>query len=65
MFKVEFSTAGAAFETGADEVVWILRRLAERVCLEHDGGSFEAEGLIRDSNGNHIGDWSMDIDPSR
>lgn len=62
MFKLEFETTGAAFaDEGAFEVCAVLRRIAERVQLEADGGSREGEGPIRDSNGNTIGSWSMDL----
>lgn len=63
MFKLEFETSGDAFASdGAFEVCAVLRRLYERIRLEADGGSSEGEGPMKDSNGNTIGQWSMDLD---
>lgn len=56
--KIEFSTANAAFgEWGRDEIARILRDLAER--FERPG---DQSGIIRDLNGNTIGQWSATID---
>lgn len=57
MFKLEFETDSAAFD-GAEfpEIAEVLRKLADRI-----ENPDRTEGLIRDSNGNTVGRWSMDL----
>jgi hypothetical protein len=53
MFKLQFSTGNAAFDGDSAwmEIDSILRAVADRA------GDGQTSGLIRDSNGNRIGDW--------
>ena len=55
MFKLEFRTGNAAFDGDAKwmEIDTILRAVADRA------GDGQASGIIRDSNGNRIGEWSL------
>lgn len=62
MFRLSFETNDAVFEDdGAFEVARILGDLRDRVLQEAHGSSREAEGVIRDVNGNSIGAWFMEI----
>lgn len=61
--KIEFRTSGAAFGCGddeemnkvylQDECVHILRKIA------HDISCGKTYGVIMDTNGNKIGEWSL------
>ena len=55
-FQLEFDTGNAAFEDDnlRPEIARILGEIAEHV----EGGY--VEGVIRDINGNKVGNWSMD-----
>lgn len=57
MFKLEFSTDNAAFteDRTCDEVARILFNISTRMQDVHTNA--EAYGVIRDSNGNRIGEW--------
>ena len=58
MFKLEFSTDNAAFDGDLKwmEIDSILRAVADRA------GDGQTSGLIRDSNGNRIGQWELTAD---
>lgn len=57
MLKLEFETDSAAFaEHDRAEIATILNLLAVKIFKGSD-----TEGLIRDSNGNTVGNWSMDL----
>jgi len=54
-FTVSFNCNNSAFDDGFDgraELEMLLHGLADRIWETQD-----VEGLIRDSNGNHIGGW--------
>lgn len=56
-FVLSFTTNNAAFADGdgPEECARILRRIADKV----SGG--DESGMIVDSNGNSIGQWSVDF----
>lgn len=58
MFKLQFSTENAAFDGDLKwmEIDAILRAVADRA------GDGQTYGLIRDSNGNRIGQWELASD---
>ena len=58
MFKLQFSTDNAAFDGDLKrmEIDSILRAVADRA------GDGQTGGLIRDSNGNRIGQWELTLD---
>jgi len=58
MFKLQFSTDNAAFDGDLKwmEIDSILRAVADRA------GDGQTSGLIRDSNGNRIGQWELTAD---
>lgn len=55
MFKLEFQTDNAAFDGDLKwmEIDAILRAAADKA------GDGQTRGIIRDSNGNRIGEWSL------
>lgn len=55
MFKLQFSTENAAFEGDSKwmEIDTILRAVADRA------GDGQTSGIIRDSNGNRVGQWEL------
>lgn len=53
-FKMEFSTANAAFEENLEHEVF---RIVDDVAQEVIDGS--RSGKIRDINGNTVGEWSL------
>lgn len=57
MFKLEFETDNASFDfnEGKDEVMFILETISNKV------SSGYTSGIVLDSNGNSIGNWSLDI----
>lgn len=56
MFKAQFTTDNAAFDDSpASETAMILRHIAAQI---ESGEAFD--GPIRDSNGNRIGQWTLD-----
>ena len=56
MFTIRFGIENAAFvDDQAGEVARILRKVADEVRVDSEGGIF-------DLNGNHVGTWSMDAD---
>lgn len=58
MFRMKFRTDNAAFEDDcAAEVADILRSVRRRI--EEDG---ELAGVVQDSNGNTIGEYSLEDD---
>jgi hypothetical protein len=57
MFKAEFYTNNASFDgTETTESADILRAIAKRVERGETGG------IIKDANGNSIGEWSISSD---
>ena len=56
--SIEFSTDNAAFsDYPVDEIHRIFIEIRERIMLFTDGDE-AVGGIIRDSNGNTIGQWS-------
>lgn len=56
-FKLEFSTANAAFEESPEEeAARILKDVASKLVNDHTAGP------IRDINGNTVGEWSLTED---
>lgn len=55
MFKLQFATDNAAFDGDLKwmEIDAILRAVADKA------GDGQASGVIRDSNGNRIGQWEL------
>jgi hypothetical protein len=56
VFKIEFATDNAAFvEGGPDEVANVLRHVIGLVEVGY------LNGPLTDSNGNRIGEWSLEL----
>ncbi len=54
MFEVNFETDNAAFADGGElEIAIILEKIADQV--RNQG---RTEGVIKDSNGNTVGEWN-------
>jgi len=53
-FSIQFNTDNAAFDNGTDraEIQYILYKIKTELT------EFKFNGIIRDSNGNTIGNWS-------
>ena len=53
-FSIQFSTDNAAFDNGTDraEIQYILYKIKAELT------EFKSNGIIRDSNGNTIGNWT-------
>ena len=56
MVKIEFATGNAAFEDGyeAAEILACLGRLKDAIL------SGRRSGKVMDSNGNRVGEWTLD-----
>lgn len=54
--SITFDTDSAAFDGDnyRDEVLAVLRRITDKITTG------ESDGVVRDVNGNHIGNWYMD-----
>ena len=58
--SIEFNTDNAAFsEFPMDEVQRILTELGKRI-MQCADGSESVSGLVRDINGNTVGQWSWE-----
>jgi hypothetical protein len=63
MFKLSLDMSNSAFEDPNEELALILSGIlgkAERHELARAGE--ETSGIIRDSNGNRVGEWSCNLE---
>ena len=58
MLKIEFETGNDAFAdgNGRRQTAAILHNIAAQIAIE-----VKDSGLVRDSNGNRIGAWSLSV----
>jgi len=60
-FKMEFDCDNAAFiDSLGEQIAEIVKRAADSIG-ENDDGDFQG-GVIRDVNGNLVGEWSLEDD---
>lgn len=66
MVKIEFDTINAAFEDCPPfEAARIIRETAEKIEIMEYNGRLSDGGIIRDANGNRIGQWSASLNMPR
>ena len=53
--KIEFDTSNASFDAAAD---FEIRRILEKIANQVEGGW--DKNIIMDTNGNRIGQWTLD-----
>ncbi len=65
MFKLEFATDNAAFESAPEsEVARILREIADRIEGAGSARGLTIGGKVADENGNTVGKWSLAVEES-
>ena len=50
---IKIDTGNAAFQENEDEVLTIMRRVAQRVSDQ------DRDGILRDTNGNRVGEFKV------
>jgi len=62
MFKLEFSTDSDAFSDNSMDRQYEIARILRELAAHIEGSPSEwLVCRIRDLNGNHIGDWSLEV----